>query len=672
MKKIALVLLAALLALATACTQYVFIPSDLMPGYGGDGSSASDNEADTATIINYLQSDGFLQKITAGGETGLSVATSVGAEAPTVSASAKTARAAGDHYWATVTFTMFSDADAGIFIEKGSVVIEFKGVETTTGLTITSADVDVTEELSYTANGRTGTFEMSYTDGPASGTITTTTGSTTFTVEALTMSTPGNATITTNGDSVSMGDVGESITNGFGGGSGTPEDPYLIYNAEQFMQIQTLSPRMLNDPKGVFYFEVMDDIEFTEDMPSPAIGVFRGDIDFNGHTMSGLTMDLLRKDLSELQLSCMKEDAPNGLIENYLEGTISNLEYRPSSIVPLIYMTHNRATDLITTDMVAQGVYKFDSTVTIRNVTAYGDFDEPEVSNASLFIGFAFYGNTVFDNCKNYASINSKYGSAFLGGYPWYPQESDGETRYSYVTFQNCINYGNISGTNVGVFIGNPSAHGYAAQAGFPVITVKDCSNEGVITGAISVGYYAPVSDGQADFTDATWLDKSTLSTNTGNDQEHIILLAEPTGLDVNENTDGTFTITNSNPDYASFSMRGSAYGTLYSDQAESIGTKLTFVREEGIECASGSSVTTNIKKLQMIDKRHSDVAAILDTVTKDEAGNDIITVGDTTYFFNDSEATHAYVGGSTYIATLTWTITCYDENGYTIGQMNI
>ena len=73
-----------------------------------------------------------------------------------------------------------------------------------------------------------------------------------------------------------------------------------------------------------------------------------------------------------------------------------------------------------------------------------------------------------------------------------------------------------------------------------------------------------------------------------------------------------------------------------------------------------------------MIDKRHSDVAAILDTVTKDEAGNDIITVGDTTYFFNDSEATHAYVGGSTYIATLTWTITCYDENGYTIGQMNI
>ena len=672
MKKIALVLITALLALATACTQYVFIPSDLIPGYGGGGSSASDNEADTTTIINYLQSDGFLQKVVDGGETGLSVATSVGAEAPTVSALAKTARAAGDRYWATVTFTLFSAADAGIFIEKGSVVIEFKGVDTATGLTITSADVDVTEELSYNANGRTGTFEMSYTDGPASGTITTTTGSTTFTVENLTMSTPGSATITINGDSVSMGDVGESITNGFGGGSGTPEDPYLIYNEEQFSRIYTLMPSMANEPEGIYHFEVMADLEFTDDMDSPAIGIFRGNIDFNGHTLSGISADLLDNNLSDLQLSYLEyKTTPYGVIENYPEGTLSNLVFRPADHSPLVMMTHH-VNQSFSQDLFDKGTQNRTSTVTLSNITAYGDFhreDYHDPTNTSSFVQTAFQGTTIFSNCINYTSQTTQYGGAFLGGYPGKQVIENEETYYSYVTFENCINYGDITGERAGVFMGSHNTITQLNTVTTPIIKISNCANYGTITGTLGVGYYCPISNGRAE-DQYDWL--SVENADTGNDPEHVILLAEPSGVTYEVNNNGTFSISNSNAEYASFSIGGYTYAMTYMEGDDSSGSLVISIKPETITCTTNNTATSKIRKLQMIDSSHESVASAMGTLKTDELGNKIITIDGIDYYYHDHEATNSHVGGTSLIADLRWTLTCYNEKGYIVGQMEI
>ena len=455
--------------------------------------------------------------------------------------------------------------------------------------------------------------------------------------------------------------MGSQITNGFGGGTGTEQDPYLIYNEEQFSHIKTLVPAMANDPEGFFYFSVMNDLEFTDDMDSPAIGIFRGNIDFNNHSLSGLSFALINNKLSDLQRKYMVYNAAYGLIDNFLEGTISNLEYRPDGLVMFAFMTHHYNSVLYN-----NGVQNSTQTVTFRNVDAYGDFNEPNNNNTSCYVSQVFQGYTIFEDCTNYASQTTAYGGAFVGGYPW-GQFDDGS--YSYVTFENCVNYGDITGERAAVFIGSHNTISRLSNVTKPIIKVTNCANYGTIQGSYGVGYYFPVANGKANPADYKWFDMSTDSTNTGNDAEHIILLANPTNVTVKTNEDEAFSISNNNTSYSSFMIQGSTYSTTTNPE----GTIRIYVSQEDIACTSGSTVTSAIRKLQIIDSMNQSIDSIaLNTVRTDAYGNQLITVGNVDYYYNDSSTIGGVVGGSALVADLTWTLTCYDADGFIVGQMDI
>ena len=668
MKKTLLLVIAVLVMALTACTQYVFVPGDLLPGYD-DKPSKNENIDDSAAILNYLQSPEFLAKVADGTDPTLIVEKHMESSAGT--ASMLSSRAVGQNYSATVTFKQFNDTAAGISIAEGSLDIDFKGTATTTGFTITGADVEVTDELSYTANGRTGTFYMSYTDGIATGTITDNGGS--FTLDSITLSAPGNTTIKVNGSNVQWNDdMGSQITNGFGGGSGTEQDPYRIYNEAQFTYIRNLVPAMVNDVDGFFYFDVLDDLEFTDDMDSPAIGIFRGDIDFNNHTLSGISNALINNNLSELQKKYMEFPTAYALIENYLEGTISNLVYRPDELVSLIFMTHHKNATL-SDEMYSKGIQDNTSTVTLKNVTAVGDFDEPSNNNTSCYISQAFQGYTVFEDCINRASQITSYGGAFLGGYPGGMFNDNGTNYPSYVTFDGCVNYGDITGTQAGVFIGSHNVISTMKDITEPVIKVVNCKNYGTVTGTSGVGYYFPISAGKADPSDYSWFDISTDSTNTGNDPEHIILLKKPSGVTVSADDDGTFSIFNTNTEYSSFMLQGTTYATTYDAAGNNAGTLRIYITQDDIACPSGSTVNSGIKKLQIIDSSNSSIDDAAKATIKDDGyGNTVITVNGTDYYYNDSEPTNAVVGGANLLTDLKWTVTCYDAKGFTVAQGDI
>ncbi len=200
MKKISAAVLAILLTLMTACTQYVFVPGDIFPGFGGNNSISQQDRTDAIAMMNYLQSDSFLTKVK-DGDSGLTITRTVqsAVSSGTRMRSVMNQRSVGSSFLATITFNpSFVDNEAGVSITSGTIEMEFNTVKTGNDTyAITAADVSVTNTLSYSVNGNSGTFSMSYTGGPASGTISTSTGDSSFSFSSeITISASGNISIT--------------------------------------------------------------------------------------------------------------------------------------------------------------------------------------------------------------------------------------------------------------------------------------------------------------------------------------------------------------------------------------------------------------------------------------------------------------------------------------------
>ena len=671
MKKAALLVMALILVVMTACTQVIFLP---IPG-GNDDTSTVDNQNDSTAMINYLQSEGFLDKV-ASGYPGLTVNKTVSGTGGSTGALMRSTRAAGDSYLATITFRTFSDPDAGISIASGSMEMEFHGIETTEGFRITSADVDVTEELSYTANGRTGTFSISYENGVASGTISASGSSFEFT-SSITVSAPSNATITANGETIQWNeDMGSQITNGFGGGSGTPNDPYRIYNEEQFIYISKMVPSMISSADGFYYYDVLADLEFTDDMASPILPFFRGDLDFNGHSLRGIT-EKLTGNMTEEQRYYIDDseyiDLPgrdSGLIINFISGTIRNLEYYPGDSSSMLTVYGN----LPVQKVINNKAQKIGDSISFENVNIYGDFSTEQTngSNMSYYIAIPYMCTLSFKDCENHASFNVNYGGAFVGGY--LGVVNDGAIP-CYVNFDGCTNYGNISGTQVGVLIGSHNNIAVLKNVTDIRVTAKNCHNEGIITGTKGAGFYGPAETGIPDMTQYAWFDSSEMNTNTGDDPEHIIVLAEATNVEVSLGEDDEIIIQNSNPEYASFMIQGSTYSRIIEADGSDGGTWIIYRQVSDIPA---SKQNTGLRKLKIIDSTNPSITdEVLATMTEDSNGYKIISINNVDYYYHDSLSdngqTRYIVGYPTALeAELTWNLICYNAEGYIVGSKTI
>ena len=480
---------------------------------------------------------------------------------------------------------------------------------------------------------------------------------------------PSNAEISVDNSPVDIDNIGAVITDGFGSGSGTYDDPYRIYNADQFAYIVDLSKEMAVDTANYYYFKVYDDLMFHEGMKSPAIPIFRGEIDFQGHSIEGITKAILEANTTEEQ----QELNVNGewawmsgyttFIGDFLNGAIRNLEYHPTEFIPFsVYGNWSRGRDdggsNIERDPKAQIIFE--------DVNVYGDYSELG-PNESLYISQVFTADLIMTNCNNHANCEYIiYGAPFLGGYL-----ASGAS----ATFTNCTNYGNIVGNWAAIFIGNRNI--FSQNVEVKSVTVQNCANYGTVTGFEWTGFYAPVNNAEVQNNEYLngyeWFNKSTMSTNKGVDSGISFMgNVAPSGVGVDVDKNNQFIITNTNPEYATFKLAGSTYASLMSGSSN-IGTMLVRVTTPDptannaiTATTDGSDINTYFYRYDMVDSTHPN--ALPAAPPTDKYNNKIYTVGDTKYYYNDSEINDntsyivGYDGDRT--ATLSYYLYCYDDNG--------
>ena len=244
-------------------------------------------------------------------------------------------------------------------------------------------------------------------------------------------------------------------------GTGTKDDPYLIYTADGFVTVAN----MFNNYIGEKYIRLENSIDLsgkTVQEWSGFIKWFEGDFDGNGKTISNIP-------------------------ENCY----------------LIYSTHNATIHDLTLDLGGQAgtliYYSFrvkmtDGTIewghdTLSNITVKSATPVKLTDNSQAnYAPFLYSSSPYFtmQDCTNYADIiGNTYASAFYGYYPL-PLDLNAYPNDAEITFDNCVNHGNINLRYAGLFFGNPT--GLCQERN---IAFKDCVNYGEIRGAESAHFFS-------------------------------------------------------------------------------------------------------------------------------------------------------------------------------------
>lgn len=374
---------------------------------------------------------------------------------------------------------------------------------------------------------------------------------------------------------------------GFARGAGTQEHPYIIENEAQFARINDLSDEMLNSTDNYFYFSIENDLNFSQAGVNPYIYVFRGELDFNGHTLSGVSFDYLSE----------QQNADTYSIIDYLvDGAIRNLVYKPDSVLNLVYCAAG-----------SSNIPDEGAEIVIENVIAGSPDESRTVSagtNDGLFVIHVLDNNATvtFRNCTNYYNVDcSAYTGVFLSGYA-YPSVD--------LVFENCDNFGTFYGTRLGYLIGN-SAH--LAKS----VTASGCDNYGAL--------YASTD---ADF--VCWGNNVYEGRYTGeNNTEGTISVLDRVNAGVSTDpSTAVISITSGLDRYSSFEIIASGYGNVYVlGTNEEVGTLLVSVSTGRISVSEVASLS--FRQLDFIDSAYTDNADITD----DAYGNSIASVNGVSYY---------------------------------------
>lgn len=661
-KNIAFVAIIAItLAITAGCTQYIFVPVP-SPGEEIEGITSRDKSA--AAVISFLQSSEYWSIVKGGGGTGLYVNEGNDTAIAYFSSSSTRAAQIGK---TIVRFDNYRNDSRGIYIASGILEYDFNVNEVSTKFIASSYSVKTTEVLSYTYQGEVHEFDITITNAPMRDVNVTISGDYVESFDVPSIPIPDNASISVDDSDVAIGDIGMIITDGFGGGSGTETDPYRIYNADQFAYIVDLSREMAIDIDNYYYFDVYEDLVFREGMKSPAIPIFRGEIDFQGHSIEGITENILSSNTTEEQ----RELNDSGdwawmvgygtFIGDFLNGAIRNLEFHPDEYIPIsVYGNWSRSE--------SQGGSKIardpDAQIIFDNVSVYGDFNELG-PNSSLYISQVFTADLIMIDCENHADLEYiLYGAPFLGGYL---------ASNASATFSNCSNYGDIVGNWAAVFIGNRNIFSQTVKN----VTIENSSNYGTVTGFEWVGFYAPVNNAEVQndeyLNGYSWFNKTTMASNNGVDSNITFMGdVEPSGVTITVDENNQFIISNTNSDYAYFKLAGSTYASLIAGNAN-IGTML--VRVETPDAANkdaikvtddGVAYETGFYKYRMVDSTHD--SAVQATPSSDKYGNEIYSVDGTNYYYNDSKINDdtSYIVGfkGDKTSSLTYYLYCYNTEG--------
>lgn len=241
---------------------------------------------------------------------------------------------------------------------------------------------------------------------------------------------------------------------GFAGGSGTEEDPYLISNAEELMNIGTIDGTAGAEAT---YYKLTADIDFGDIDDDAVISRsyvvkdFKGTLDGDGHS-------LLASSAYDIVFAYSTHGA---VFKNF--NIVQNLHY-------------------INMNWYAYGDITFD-TVNVSNQE--GTTFVTNSQNESSYCSNILVKNAAvkFIDCISSADYEmTEWCGVFVGGYGMT------DTKYS---FENCINRGNITGTKVALFIGNSNQATSTEN-----IEVINCANDGHLYGTDSANLFGHNSTG--------------------------------------------------------------------------------------------------------------------------------------------------------------------------------
>jgi len=267
----------------------------------------------------------------------------------------------------------------------------------------------------------------------------------------------------------------------YGGGSGEPNDPYLIYTAEQMNSIG------LHEEDWDKHFKLMADIDLSAytgtsfNIIGSLYGSFRGVFDGNGHTISNFSYtstDTNYVGLFERARSAQIKDL--GLIEPNIDAGTGNY------VGSLIGWLRNGT---ITGCYVEGGIVSGNDNIG-GLVGAHGEEVEPwgrppfTISNCystSIVVGRDRVGGLVgsnnsgpIDNCY---AMGSVWGVTLVGGLVGYNYEG---------RITNCYATGSVSGKgNVGGLVGQ---NGYYVNNWSISGTIANCYSTGAVSGQSNTG----------------------------------------------------------------------------------------------------------------------------------------------------------------------------------------
>lgn len=418
-------------------------------------------------------------------------------------------------------------------------------------------------------------------------------------------------------------------------GKGTADDPFIILDESQFAKISTMKDAM-KKIGNYYYFSIEDDLDFSDGLNNPYIEVFRGELDFNNHTLSGVSSELLSR---------LTGTSVVGLIDTIAEGAIRNLVYMPAAPLNLAYCA------------TWPNVHEHDSAngveVIFENISA----GKPDIKqsvgevgdNSGFFVSQVLGTNTTmtFRNCTNYYDLNSTtYGGVFLSGY------GKGNVK---IIFENCDNYGTIYAPKFGYLIGNDNDTS-------AYINAKDCNNYGAIYAtemASFIGWEADKYTGRYH--------------DLGDNDEGTIKVLDTVDASVSVGEDGTFAISGvDTAKYSFFEVDASGYGRMMMDGKEN-GTLLLHV-STGIQPIEQLG-DLSFRALPFIDSSY--VSGSIST--DDVYGNTIATVGGEDFYSYDLASIGMSPGLIVVFPTddhtlrgITYNLYVYDSDGNLAGSKRL
>ena len=532
---------------------------------------------------------------------------------------------------ADITFRGYT-ADNGVTL-YGTMVLYFNATQSDSTATISSYEVESSNvdvkagnaTSAVNASGLTGTIAS------ATATISTSETGTTVSIEAITeeITTSNTGSFTIGNETVSKAEADEIVS----GGMGTEEDPFIIANEEEFLNISELEDEMLSGE--YYYFQITADLDLSG-YNDVGFTKFRGELDFTGHELRGVSSSQLKQNLLTL-------------IDDIIEGKIANLDYYSDDPVALAY----------TCGWTSGVTSAQDEWITsFENVNVYGDFFDIS-NNHSQYILQAFKGALEFHNCVSYVNATGDlYDGIFLGGYP-----QTGQT--TRLVFDGCINRGSLIVKNAGFLTGNSA--GLAGE-----VIVNNCSNEGLVIGTESSGVYCGHSVTKPEI---EALNNQVASKVSGSENVYTI----DSHVTAAYNGDKTIvTIEDTSGKAASYRVSGMIYTQMKTSDYVYCGTLVVSFDMEGE--LNGAPAQAPFPVHQVVDYLYAEQH---DGVVGKEYGNDVVTIDGTVYYLVTERHPHvnndvtAMITGNNdssehVVGNLSYSVFTYDENGMPVGYIHL